>query len=49
MKDLYWHYKESLPLKFCNEVINFAKTQQSSFWTHQLITANHIRLPVGNK
>ena len=30
MKDLYWHYKESLPLKFCNEVINFAKTQQSS-------------------
>jgi len=30
MKDLYWHYKESLPLKFCNEVINFGKRQQSS-------------------
>jgi len=30
MKAIYWQFTESLPLKFCQEVIDYAKTQSSS-------------------
>ena len=31
MKAICWQFTESLPLKFCQEVIDYAKTQSSSF------------------